>query len=305
MKVQDLFKDLGDGLVLLQVFEKVAGRTAGKYSKMPEKTAQKINNLTVVLGAMKSENMLASHSSFSPSDIMKGNEKAILALMWQVVRGSAGGAGGPNKDARDEMLQWVNQHTSKQGVRVDDYVKSFQSGRAFAALMMGLSNSFPWYNVMPEDAGPAGVLHNADLAFEHALRVFGCPRLLRLEDMGALTEESVFTYLSVLRAASTCATSTAITHSVRMLPPECEASCTLVGRTLRGRWVRSVPLVPLLVEKTVVLLTDFEHKEFLPVEVLLDKISDSEVEFSFVADQIGTISIEVGIASISPHFLDV
>ena len=50
--------DALDGLVLIALYEKLTGRSVGKYCQTPTKTAQKLNNLTVVLGLMKKEKII-------------------------------------------------------------------------------------------------------------------------------------------------------------------------------------------------------------------------------------------------------
>ena len=45
--------------MLITLYEKLTGKTVGKYSPTPTKTAQKLNNLTIVLNLMKKEGIFS------------------------------------------------------------------------------------------------------------------------------------------------------------------------------------------------------------------------------------------------------
>jgi len=88
----------------------------------------------------------------------------------------------------------------------------------------------------------SAVYHNADLAFDYAHRIYGCPRLLRLEDLQALDEGAVFTYLSLLKrlvdegngGVTTLAPHSAVLHSVTLVGEAAEMHSTLIGRKVVG-----------------------------------------------------------------------
>jgi hypothetical protein len=85
--------------------------------------------------------------------------------MWQMVAhfghntdlGSA-----ETSDPIANMLRWINQHTQKQNVTVDDFSTSFQNGSAFAALMHSVTSlsighpAFPWSDISLDNTGLAG-----------------------------------------------------------------------------------------------------------------------------------------------------
>ena len=53
-----------DGLVLIYIYEHLTGKSVGKYTARPTKTPHKLNNLTVVLGAMKKDGILTGDIRF-------------------------------------------------------------------------------------------------------------------------------------------------------------------------------------------------------------------------------------------------
>jgi hypothetical protein len=68
----------------------------------------------------------------SPNEILKGNEKVILPLMWQFIRyfsdeHEKGGRGEKGERERiQEIFQWARLHVSKFGIEIDDLSTSFE-----------------------------------------------------------------------------------------------------------------------------------------------------------------------------------
>ncbi len=175
-----------------------------------------------------------------------------------------------------------------------------------------------------------GALHNADLAFDFALRIYGCPRLIRLEDLFSLDEHSVFSYLSLLKQLVDRPIDwvrDVVLHSVTLIGDAAALHSAVIGRRIEGKWLRwrleksgepqtaRKTLSPVEMENIFILIYDFETKEHIPIEVEMTLVADNEVLilreyscsntrlilffiifqviFGFIADEIGTKVIEV------------
>jgi hypothetical protein len=141
-----------------------------------------------------------------------------------------------------------------------------------------------------------GALHNADLAFDFALRIYGCPRLIRLEDLFCLDEQSVFSYLSLLKQLADRPIDwmrDVILHSVTLTGDAAALHSAVIGRRVEGKWLRwklensgepQTPrktLSPIEMENIFILIYDFETKEHIPIEVEMTLIAENEVGLLF------------------------
>lgn len=147
---------------------------------------------------------------------------------------------------------------------------------------------------------PLGALHNADLAFDFALRIYGCPRLIRLEDLFCLDEQSVFSYLSLLKQLVDRPIDwvrDVILHSVTLIGDSAALHSAVIGRRVEGKWLRwrlekagepQTPrktLSPIEIENIFILIYDFESKEHIPIEVDMTMVADNEVVFEFFSQE--------------------
>jgi hypothetical protein len=96
---------------------------------------------------------------------VKGNDKALLSFMWQMVSHFGHKTDSGNNETSDpiaNMLRWINQHTEKKNITVENFTSSFQNGSAFAALMHSVTSlsignpAFPWDIIASADSGLAG-----------------------------------------------------------------------------------------------------------------------------------------------------
>jgi plastin-1 len=120
--VNNLFGDLTDGLILLQAIDKVKSETVDwKKVNKPAPIASKFKkvencNYVTVLG----KEMKFSLVGIQGSDIVDGNKKLTLALVWQLMREhviavlkSLSKAGHDITDA--DMISWANQTVKQSG----------------------------------------------------------------------------------------------------------------------------------------------------------------------------------------------
>ena len=132
--VNDLFKDLRDGLVLLQVIDyvypglvrrsRVNARPSASRFKCIENT-----NYIVELGTKELKFSLVG---IQGADLTDGNQKLTLGLVWQLMRGHVLCTLGPNSNEED-ILRWANQHSSTKITSFKD--SAISDGRFLANLL--------------------------------------------------------------------------------------------------------------------------------------------------------------------------
>jgi len=187
-KVNDLVDDLASGILLANVLEKISEEKVGRINKNPKMDIQKLENLNQCLDFIKAHNIpLVNVGS---SDILKGNEKIILGLMWTIIlRFEVSGA-----DGKAGLLLWLQRSTKGYaGVDVKDFTHSWQDGLAFNALIHRYRPDL----VNFDSLNTADSLGNCENAFGVAETSLNIARLLDAEDVVAMPDEkSQVAYLS-------------------------------------------------------------------------------------------------------------
>jgi hypothetical protein len=179
--VTDLYYDLRDGRVLLEVLEVLAGR------KMPrERGSLRIHQLSNVTTALKSirDEQRVSLVNISASDIVDGNPKMTLALVWNLVlcyQFHKVLKTIPLSDLERALLAWCRKSVAgaSPSVPITDFSRSFNDGLAFNAI---LHNYRP--NLFDMDLVYAKApLARLDFAFRMMHQHLGLARLLDPEDV--------------------------------------------------------------------------------------------------------------------------
>uniref|UniRef100_A0A6B2KWK3 DH domain-containing protein n=1 Tax=Arcella intermedia TaxID=1963864 RepID=A0A6B2KWK3_9EUKA len=87
-QVSDLSKDLSDGVNLIHLVEIISGQTLSRYNKNPRFMQQKIENITSALTLIEKSLEITCYG-INPKEIMEGNEKQILALIFLLSKHNA------------------------------------------------------------------------------------------------------------------------------------------------------------------------------------------------------------------------
>ncbi|ETV66915.1 hypothetical protein H257_16723 [Aphanomyces astaci] len=83
--ITDLYTDLGDGLRLISLLELLTDAPfPSKYTKEPRFRIHKLENLNMVFGFLAKEHVMVTN--IGSSDILDGNGKLILGLMWTIIK---------------------------------------------------------------------------------------------------------------------------------------------------------------------------------------------------------------------------
>ncbi|XP_074648980.1 muscle-specific protein 300 kDa-like isoform X3 [Tubulanus polymorphus] len=210
-KVTELFNDIKNGVMLLQLLEVLSGEKLPHERTKHLQRVHFLNNIRTSLDFLESKKIKLVN--INPSDIADGKPSIVLGLVWtiilyfQIEENSAAALAGLDLQDGDSSLQrfkmtakkallvWAEKAvTDKSGVPVKDFGKSWRDGVAFNALV---------HNVRPDIVDMDEVhrrsnRENLEDAFSKAERHLGIPRLLDPEDvdMDKPDEKSIMTYVA-------------------------------------------------------------------------------------------------------------
>lgn len=194
--IENLFTDLSSGVALANVLTAIGKQVVG-YNLNPNSRIQKMENLTIILEYIKSLNI--SLVNIGPEDIVDGNQKLILGLIWTIISKLSISEILTSEffTMREEILHWVQRVTEGyKNVNVVDLSTSWQDGLAFNAVIhkfrSALVPDFDSFN-------PANRYENCENAFRIAEEHLEIPRLFDPDDIIDVArpdEKSVLTYLS-------------------------------------------------------------------------------------------------------------
>jgi len=187
--IDNLFQDCKDGLVLLKVLDKIdPGCVSWKrVEKRPKNKFKKISNCNyvVVLGKSLKFSLVATGGS----DIVDGNKKLVLGLVWQMMRYntmqflSKLSHKGKRLEDKDVLL-WANQQVA--GVdRSNIEIRAFNdaklgTGHFFVDLLASVEPDIVDWSIVSDDEDDS--LLNARYAISIA-RKMGCTIFLLPEDI--------------------------------------------------------------------------------------------------------------------------
>ncbi|XP_066266983.1 filamin-A-like isoform X5 [Branchiostoma lanceolatum] len=193
--VQDLGEDLRDGTRLATLLEALSDRKIPRVNRNPINNLQKMDNVSRCLDLMKKEGIKTVN--IGNEDVMEGNEKLMLGLIWtliqhyQLSRGS--GQKGSKFSPKKHMLLWLQ--TVLLECRISNLSTDWNDGIALSALVdycrPGLVPH--WRSLNRQDA-----LQNCRNAMDIAEREFNIPQVVSPDDFSdpSLDELSGMTYLS-------------------------------------------------------------------------------------------------------------
>jgi len=182
--VNDLFQDLRDGVVLLRLLEVLTGN---EYKRENGKMrVHHIGNVNKVIAVLQEYGIKLLN--ISSNDIVDGNPKLTLGLIWAIiqywqgkeVRESAAAPESQQNNIEKFLLSWCQQQTKGYAnVQIEDFTRSWQSGLAFNALIHKFHpDLFRYEDLLGESAEK-----NLEHAFSFAQNVFKIDRYLDVEDI--------------------------------------------------------------------------------------------------------------------------
>nr|XP_029543550.1 calmin-like [Oncorhynchus nerka] len=233
MEVNDLFRDIQDGRILMALLEELSGCKLLHGWKQSSHRIFRLNNIAKVLTFLEERNVKLV--SIDAADVADGNSSIVLGLIWNIILffqikeltgniksqfpSSSSLSSLPTSSDSDNshsstpsderprsiamrdhgkaiktLLQWVQRRTRKYGVAVQDFGKSWTSGLAFLAVIKSIDPSL----VDMRRALLRTARENLEDAFRTAHYSLGIPRLLEPEDVtiNPPDEQSIMTYVS-------------------------------------------------------------------------------------------------------------
>ncbi|UJR26821.1 hypothetical protein I4U23_008134, partial [Adineta vaga] len=181
--VTDLFQDLRDGVILLQLLEVLTGNECKRENgKMRVHHIENVNKVIAILNEHGIKLL-----SISSNDIVDGNPKLTLALIWSIIQYWQGKDVMKSAETDAEqtniekfLLAWCQEQTKGyKGVQVNDFTRSWQDGLAFNALIHRFRPDLFDYDDILQNASA----RNLDHAFSVAKNVFKIDRYLDVEDI--------------------------------------------------------------------------------------------------------------------------
>ncbi|RHY09373.1 hypothetical protein DYB25_003369 [Aphanomyces astaci] len=189
--ITDLYTDLGDGLRLISLLELLTDAPFPSYTKEPRFRIHKLENLNMVFGFLAKEHVMVTN--IGSSDILDGNGKLILGLMWTIIkRYQVGDIAVDGVSGKEGLLLWCNQLLAPLHFHVSNFTTNWSNGVAFCYLVHALQpallpNVVDWCDLH-------SAMENLATAFSLLEAHFAIPPLLSPEDLqGKVDEKSVLT----------------------------------------------------------------------------------------------------------------
>ncbi|GFN93507.1 filamin-a [Plakobranchus ocellatus] len=196
--VYNVETDLSDGILLIKLLEVLSHKKLRRYVKRPTFKAQRLENASVALKFIEDESIRLVN--IDASDIVKGNLKLILGLIWTLILKYSISIpltyfdGENNMTPKQALLKWVREKVPD--LEITDFTRSWDDGRAIAALV-----NFVEPRVCPDwrTFDPCSALENATKAMSGAEELLHVPMLMDPADIvnPKRDELSVMTYVSL------------------------------------------------------------------------------------------------------------
>ncbi|PGH12283.1 hypothetical protein AJ79_04349 [Helicocarpus griseus UAMH5409] len=193
--IDDLVKDLSDGVILIHILEILGNECLGRYASKPKLRVQKFENVNKSLDYIKGRGI--QMTNIGAEDIVDGNRKIILGLIWTLIlRFTISDISEEGMTAKEGLLLWCQRKTAcYPGVEVRDFSASWNDGLAFCALLDIHRPDLIDFDSLDKNDHKG----NMQLAFDIASNDIGIPDLLDVEDVCDVAkpdERSLMTYIA-------------------------------------------------------------------------------------------------------------
>ncbi|KAI9712880.1 MAG: hypothetical protein M1812_006749 [Candelaria pacifica] len=193
--VNDLVKDLSDGVILIHLLEILGNESLGRYASKPKLRVQRFENANKSLDFITSRGI--HMTNIGAEDIVDGNRKIILGLIWTLIlRFTISDINEEGMTAKEGLLLWCQRKTAcYEEVEVRDFSTSWNDGLAFCALLDIHRPDLIDYDSLDKSDHRG----NMQLAFDIASKEIGIPDLLDVEDVCDVAkpdERSLMTYIA-------------------------------------------------------------------------------------------------------------
>jgi len=196
MKINDIGKDLEDGVLLINLLEIISGKAFIKYTKKPKGRFQMIENNNWVVKFIRDEGLKLV--GIGAEDIVDGKLKLILGLIWTLIlryQISGISAEDDGNTPKGALLEWVKKRVAPYNVPVHDFDRSWQDAKALTALTDSLKPG-----VIPLGTLSGDREFDVNRAMDIAQSDFNIPKIMDPQDLVNYPDElSIMTYVSYFR----------------------------------------------------------------------------------------------------------
>ncbi|KAI9782523.1 MAG: hypothetical protein M1816_001861 [Peltula sp. TS41687] len=195
VSINDLVKDLSDGVMLIHLLEILGNESLGRYASKPKLRVQRFENVNKALDFIRSRGI--QMTNIGAEDVVDGNRKIILGLIWTLIlRFTISDINEEGMTAKEGLLLWCQRKTAcYEEVDVRDFSASWNDGLAFCALLDIHRPDLIDFDGLDKSDHRG----NMQLAFDVASREIGIPDLLDVEDVCDVArpdERSLMTYIA-------------------------------------------------------------------------------------------------------------
>jgi len=193
--IDNLFTDLTTGVPLANLIFAL-GKGQIQINPNPKARISKMENLSFILEHIKALGI--SLVNIGASDIVDGDQKLILGLVWTIISRMSISEIMDNEmySMREELLDWARKVTaSYENVELRDFGESWKNGLAFNAVIHHYRPNLLKYDILE----PHNARENLVQAFDVAHKMLDIACLLDPEDIldsEQPDERSVITYVS-------------------------------------------------------------------------------------------------------------
>lgn len=198
MEVQDLSKDLQDGVKLINLYEVISEESLGKYYPEPKLKFHQIANLNIVVREINEFVSSAGiRVQFSVEQIYEGDKRQILGMIWCLIhKFEIQDISEDELNAKEGLLLWVKKKIADfEDIRVDNFHNSWVDGLVFCALIHHHRPDLIDFASLSKENKD----ENLSLAFEVAERELDIPQLLEPSDLTKVArpdEKVLMTYVA-------------------------------------------------------------------------------------------------------------
>jgi len=199
ISVDNMADSMKDGVVLCNLLEALTGKRIRGVDRKPRNPLQYSANMVALWNFMEKEGI--ETNGITSRDVMKGNEKIVLALLWKYIM---------NYDledpegAQDALLEWVQPRTEKY-YDVQNFTTSWKNGIAFLALFDSIKPGVIDMDAIKAQEDDVDQIEPRlaqafDLLEEH----LGVSKFLEVNDLMVAKpdKKSVMTYVATVRNAA-------------------------------------------------------------------------------------------------------
>ena len=205
--VDNLFDDLRDGVVLLETMDHIKPGCVewGRVNRNCKMVFKKIENANYAVD-LGLKTFKFSLVGVQGKDIVDGNKKLTLALVWQLMRthligllaSLRQGAGGGKALTDEDIVKWANDRVGEPALRMRDlHDKSLASGLFLIALLRSIEPRVIDNTLVCAGESDDEKKLNAKYAISSA-RKLGCTLFLLWEDIVDVRPKMILTFVATV-----------------------------------------------------------------------------------------------------------